>query len=116
MFSLCSGHWSIAMYDGQGLGLLLLKRPLSGTSNADPDDVLSTKSALGRLGYYQMPTYGLTPYPDQQLFDGIRQYRGGMGSASTDTCYLAAKRSNQSTARLRPSADPKKTVRATQVA
>lgn len=58
---------------------LLLNRPLSATSDADPDDVLSAKSAFNRLGYYETPSYGLTPYPDQPLFDGIRSYQKDKG-------------------------------------
>jgi hypothetical protein len=54
---------------------LLLRRPLSPTSDADPDDVLAAKSAFKTLGYYEVPDYGLTPYPDQALFDGIRNYQ-----------------------------------------
>lgn len=64
------------MYD---LDELQLNHPLSATSNADPDDVLSAKSAFKQLGYYETPSYGLTPYPDQQLFDGIRSYQKDRG-------------------------------------
>ncbi len=41
----------------------------------DERDTLSTKSALRSLGYYQPPSYGITPYPDVQLFDGIQAYQ-----------------------------------------
>lgn len=54
---------------------LVLTRPLSTTSGADPDDVFSAKLAFSRLGYYEVPSYGLTPYPDQDLFDSIRDYQ-----------------------------------------
>jgi hypothetical protein len=64
------------MYDFESL---FLSQPLSATSDADPDDVLSTKSALKQLGYYETPSYGLTPYPDQPLFDGIRAYQKDKG-------------------------------------
>jgi len=52
-----------------------LRLPLSSASESDPDDVLDAKSAFNQLGYYEIPTYGLTPYPDQPLFDGIRKYQ-----------------------------------------
>ena len=58
---------------------LTLKRPLRATSESDPDDVLSAKSAFNELGYYDVPQYGLTPYPDQALFDGIRSYQRDEG-------------------------------------
>ena len=58
---------------------LLLKRPLSPTPDTDPDDVLAAKSAFKQLGYYETPSYGLTPYPDQTLFDGIRSYQKDKG-------------------------------------
>lgn len=64
------------MYDFESF---YLSRPLSATSDADPDDVLSAKSAFRQLGYYETPSYGLTPYPDQELFDGIRTYQKDKG-------------------------------------
>jgi hypothetical protein len=36
---------------------------------------LAAKSAFKKLGYYETPSYGLTPYPDQTLFDGIRTFQ-----------------------------------------
>src|ERR1044071_297407 len=61
------------MFDDEDV--LALRRPLGETSAADPADVLSTKTAFNWLGYYDVPPYGLTPYPDQVLFDGIRDYQ-----------------------------------------
>jgi hypothetical protein len=37
--------------------------------------VLNAKHAFRQLGYYDVPSYGLTPYPDQPLFDGVRAYQ-----------------------------------------
>ncbi len=54
---------------------LSLKRPVAADSPADEDDILSTKKELKRQGYYTEPDYGLTPYPDQPLFDGIRSFQ-----------------------------------------
>ncbi|MFC3675439.1 peptidoglycan-binding protein [Ferrovibrio xuzhouensis] len=42
---------------------------------AEPDDVWSLKQTLNLNGYYPIPDYGLTPFPDQPLFDGIRRYQ-----------------------------------------
>ncbi|MBL8665134.1 MAG: peptidoglycan-binding protein [Candidatus Odyssella sp.] len=74
---------------------LQLNRPLSATSDADPQDVLSAKSAFKRLGYYETPSYGLTPYPDQQLFDGVRAYQKDKGLA-VDGYMLPAGETEQS--------------------
>jgi len=56
---------------------LTLGAPLSATSPSDPDDVLNAKHTFNRLGYYEVPSYWLTSYPDQPLFDGIRAYQRG---------------------------------------
>lgn len=74
---------------------LQLSRPLSATSDADPGDVLSAKSAFRRLGYYETPSYGLTPYRDEQLFDGVRAYQKDMG-LSVDGYMLPAGETEQS--------------------
>ena len=44
-------------------------------ARVDEDDTLQTKSALGELGYYKLPGYGLTAYPDEPMFDGIKKYQ-----------------------------------------
>lgn len=58
---------------------LLLNHPLSATSDADPDDVLAAKMSFNRLGYYEVPTYGMTQYPDQPLFDAIHEFQKAKG-------------------------------------
>ncbi len=52
---------------------------LSSDSNADPHDVLTIKNALRHRGYYKKPDYGLTPYADKGLFDGIKKYQKNKG-------------------------------------
>ena len=52
-----------------------LKNTIGRTYSVDPDDVLNTKLALVDLGHMRIPDYGLTPYPDNRLFDGIRSYQ-----------------------------------------
>ena len=42
-----------------------LNATLGRTYNADLDDVLRTKQALGKLGHFEMPSYGMTEYPDE---------------------------------------------------
>lgn len=44
-------------------------------SSVDERDTLQTKSALGELGYYKLPRYGMTSFPDEPMFDGIRAYQ-----------------------------------------
>lgn len=58
---------------------LSLKRPLAADSPADEEDVLAVKKDLGRSGYYDEPDYGLTPYPDKSLFEGIRAFQKDNG-------------------------------------
>jgi len=52
-----------------------LKSPLGRSYNANLDDVRKTKEILHRLGYYAIPTYGLTAYPDDALFKGIENFQ-----------------------------------------
>ena len=55
--------------------MILLKQPLRKDSPANTDDVLKVKTALIKTGYYSIPDYGLTPYPDKALFDAIKSYQ-----------------------------------------
>lgn len=54
---------------------LMLKQPFGRNHNVDLDDSLSIKRALNSLGYYQIPRHGLTPYPDEALFKGIKAFQ-----------------------------------------
>lgn len=56
-----------------------LKRPLSRSSNTNPDDVLAAKTALQSFGHYETPSYGMTPYPDEPLFDAIEGFQRQRG-------------------------------------
>ena len=53
-----------------------LRNTLGSSYNTNPDDVWVTKHNLRNRGYYQEPAYGMTEYPDQQLFDSIKRYQG----------------------------------------
>jgi len=57
-----------------------LKSRVGPDSNMDLDDVLRTKKALNGLGYMPLPRYGLTPYPDKTMINGIRSFQrdGGL--------------------------------------
>lgn len=39
------------------------------------NDTLRTKAALKVLGHYKTPKYGMTPYPDEPMFAGIKAYQ-----------------------------------------
>jgi hypothetical protein len=52
-----------------------LNATLGRAYNADLDDVLRTKLALGKLGHFEMPSYGMTEYPDEPLFQGIEKFQ-----------------------------------------
>jgi len=58
---------------------LNLKRTIERSSNSDLDDVLKVKTALHGLGFYDEPDYGLTTYPDQPLFQGIKKFQSAHG-------------------------------------
>jgi len=57
------------------IGIFNLNQTLASNSAADPDDTLNAKRALGSLGYYKTPDYGMTKYPDEGLFNGIKSFQ-----------------------------------------
>jgi peptidoglycan hydrolase-like protein with peptidoglycan-binding domain len=63
----------------QKLAPLQLKRLLAGNASADEDDVLNVKQQLNVLGHYEVPSYGMTRYPDSRLFDGITSFQREQG-------------------------------------
>lgn len=40
-----------------------------------PDDTRDIKTALREFGYYHEPSFGITPYPDENLFEGIEAFQ-----------------------------------------
>ncbi len=48
-------------------------------TRARPADVLNVKRALNRMGFYDVPDYGMTPYADRTMFDGIRRFQRANG-------------------------------------
>lgn len=52
-----------------------LRHSIGPDSSMDLDDVLATKNALNRLGVMPVPSYGLTPYPDHAMLDGVRTFQ-----------------------------------------
>jgi peptidoglycan hydrolase-like protein with peptidoglycan-binding domain len=43
--------------------------------SVDMDDTLKTKKALQHLGYYETPSYGMTRYTDNHMFDAIEKFQ-----------------------------------------
>lgn len=52
-----------------------LNAALGRTYNTDLGDVLRTKTALNKLGHFETPSYGMTEYPDEPLFQGIEKFQ-----------------------------------------
>lgn len=63
----------------QKLAPLQLKRLLAGNASADEDDVVAVKQRLNVLDHYEVPSYGMTRYPDNRLFDGITSFQREQG-------------------------------------
>ena len=74
-----------------------VKSLLASNTNVDLDDSMKTKLALRRLGYYKTPSYGLTTYPDTQLFVAVGD--------------LQADKGMRRTAEIRPGDDTEKAIR-----
>ena len=56
-----------------------LNRPLDINGTADPKDVVDVKTYLQKAGFYKTPDYGITPYPDKNLFKAIEKYQASRG-------------------------------------
>ncbi len=54
-------------------------RQVVSQTRASPADVLNVKRALNRMGFYDGPDYGMTPYADRTMFDGIRRFQRANG-------------------------------------
>lgn len=57
-----------------------LNQPIGTNYPADPDDIMNTKRALNRLGYYKIPAHrGIDDWTDDAMFDGIRSFQKANG-------------------------------------
>ncbi|MEK9723479.1 MAG: peptidoglycan-binding domain-containing protein [Rhodospirillaceae bacterium] len=56
-----------------------LRGPVGADYNHDLDDVTAVNYMLNALGHFRVPDYGLTPYPDRPLFDGIQNFQKSNG-------------------------------------
>lgn len=55
------------------------RAPIAENSNANPLDVIKIKSALGSLGHYEAPDWGVSQFPDSALFQAIRDFQKAHG-------------------------------------
>jgi len=54
-------------------------RKVVSQTRAGPADVLNVKHALNRMGFYDVPDYSTTPYPDGAMFEGIQRFQRANG-------------------------------------
>lgn len=54
---------------------LRLRSTIGRSYDVDPDDTRETKTALRDLGYFETPSFGITPYPDAPMFEGIEDFQ-----------------------------------------
>ncbi|HLO75563.1 MAG TPA: peptidoglycan-binding domain-containing protein [Magnetospirillum sp.] len=57
-----------------------LKAPMGTNYRTEPSDILNTKQALNRLGYYDVPPgRGIDDWTDDAMFNGIRAFQKDNG-------------------------------------
>lgn len=57
-----------------------LKNPMGTNYVVDPNDIISTKTALNQLGYYDVPSHrGIDDWTDDAMFDGIKAFQKANG-------------------------------------
>lgn len=56
-----------------------VKSTISPNANVDLEDIPQTKQTLKAIGYYNEPGYGMSPYPDREMFRAIEQFQGDFG-------------------------------------
>ena len=59
------------------------KRRVGSDIAVDEEDALAVKRGLRKLGLYSIPRYGLTPYPDEAMFEGVRALQARLGLEPT---------------------------------
>ena len=55
--------------------MIEIKKTVGSDYRVALDDVYNVKSALNTLGYYKKPEYGITPYPDEKMFNAIKSFQ-----------------------------------------
>ena len=56
-----------------------LKSTIGRNYSVEEDDTLTMKNVLKKLGYYETPNYGMTPFPDEPMFEGVRGFQKAKG-------------------------------------
>ena len=59
--------------------IIKCSKPLAANASAAPLDVIKMKSALGALGHYEAPKWGVSQFPDVALFDAIKRFQKSQG-------------------------------------
>jgi len=52
-----------------------LSSTISESHNTKPDDVKLVKRMLSEEGHYQVPRFGITPYPDTSMINAIKGFQ-----------------------------------------
>ena len=58
-----------------------LKYTIRRNHGVEADDTLTIKNVLRRLGHYETPDYGMTPCPDERMFEGLKGFQKAKGLA-----------------------------------
>jgi hypothetical protein len=56
-----------------------LKHTIADNVTAQPNDVLAAKQILHDMGFYEVPDWGMTEFPDRALIDAIRSFQHANG-------------------------------------
>lgn len=62
--------------------MIKIKNTLGIDYNVNTQDVYKIKQALNKIGFYKTPEYGLTPYPDDKMYQAIKSYQKFKGIKS----------------------------------
>ncbi len=55
--------------------LFRVRRTVSRNANTDANDAVAVKPALSILDLFQVPGWGVTPWPDEPMFEGIERFQ-----------------------------------------
>ncbi|MFQ5972176.1 MAG: peptidoglycan-binding domain-containing protein, partial [Alphaproteobacteria bacterium] len=56
-----------------------LKHAVGANVDMHVDDIVTTKTALNRLGYYKLPEWGIKPWTDNEMFTAIGDFQRDHG-------------------------------------
>jgi murein L,D-transpeptidase YcbB/YkuD len=63
------------MENYKDIKMITLKNTVAPNQKTNEDDILTLKKALHTTGDYKNPSYGMTPYPDRDLFKAVKKYQ-----------------------------------------